>query len=62
MRHMTEPRQNEAFDEYTKYKRILSPLPYRRIREGWQGRFRHAILELMPVHVLAGEFSPDIGP
>ncbi|MFO7900108.1 MAG: transposase, partial [Planctomycetota bacterium] len=58
MRHMTDPRQNDLFDEC---ERILSPVAYRRIRRGWQGVFRHAILELMPVDILAGEFSPDMG-
>ncbi|MFO7900703.1 MAG: hypothetical protein R6V58_16785 [Planctomycetota bacterium] len=55
---MTDPRQNDLFDEY---ERILSPVACRRICNGWQGVFRHAILELMPVDALAGEFSPDMG-
>lgn len=58
MRHMIDPRQNDLFDEY---ERILSPVAYRRIREGWQGVFRHAILELMPADALAGEFDPTMG-
>lgn len=58
MRHMNDPRQNDLFDEY---ERILSPVAYRRIRDGWPGVFRHAILDQMPVDVLAGEFSPDMG-
>ena len=55
---MIDPRQTNLFDPF---KRILSPVAYRRIQNGWQGMFRHAILELMPAGVLAGEFSPDMG-
>ena len=59
MQHIVDPRQTNLFDPF---KRILSPVAYRRICQGWQGVFRHAILELMPADVLAGEFSPDMGP
>jgi hypothetical protein len=34
---------------------------YRRIENGWQGVFRHVILELMPANAPAGAFSPGMG-
>ncbi len=58
MRHIVNPRQTGLFDPF---RDILSPVAYRRIQRGWQGVFRHVILELMPVDALAGEFSPDMG-
>jgi hypothetical protein len=58
MRHMINPRQTGLFDPF---RDILSPVAYRRIERGWQGVFRHVILELMPVETLAGEFSPTMG-
>ena len=58
MQHMIDPRQSCLFDAF---RAILSPVAYRRIQRGWQGVFRHVILELMPVDVLAGEFSPTMG-
>ena len=58
MRHMVNPRQTGLFDPF---RDILSPVAYRRIERGWQGVFRHVILELMPVDALAGEFSPTMG-
>jgi hypothetical protein len=58
MQHMVDPRQTNLFDPFQK---ILSPVAYRRICNGWQGVFRHVILALMPADVLAGEFSPTMG-
>jgi IS5 family transposase len=58
MQHMVDPRQTNLFDPF---ESVFSPVAYRRIRDGWQAVFRHAILELMPADVLAGEFSPDMG-
>jgi len=58
MKHIVDPRQTNLFDPF---ENILSTVGYRRIREGWQGVFRHVILELMPADALAGEFSPDMG-
>jgi hypothetical protein len=58
MQHIVNPRQTNLFDPF---KHILSTVAYRRIRQGWQGVFRHAILELMLADVLAGEFSPNMG-
>jgi hypothetical protein len=58
MRNVNDPRQSKLFDPF---EAILSPVAYRRIRNGWQGVFRHVILELMPVDVIAGHFSADMG-
>jgi len=58
MRHIVNPRQTRLFDPF---RAILSPLAYRRITEGWQGVFRHVILQEMPVDALAGEFHPAMG-
>jgi len=58
MRHMIDPRQNELFDMF---KSFLSPLAYKTLISGWQGVFRHVILELLPVNEIATHFSPDQG-
>ena len=58
MRTIKDPRQKPIFDPFAA---ILSPVAYRKIQQGWQGAFRHVILELMPVDILAGEFSPNMG-
>jgi hypothetical protein len=58
MRHSVDPQQPLLFDPYAA---VFSPLAYRHIQEGWQGVFRHVLLELMPVQALAGHFSPDLG-
>jgi hypothetical protein len=58
MRHIVDPRQTRLFDPFLS---ILSPVAYRRIQRGWQGVFRHVILETMPVDTLAGKFDPTMG-
>ena len=58
MRHIVDPRQNRLFDPFSS---IFSDVAYRRIRNGWQGVFRHVILETMPVDALAGAFHPTMG-
>ena len=58
MHHVIDPRQSRLFDPF---KDILSDVAYRRIQRGWQGVFRHVILELMPVDIIAGKFSPNMG-
>jgi len=58
MHHIVDPRQTSLIDPY---ERVFSKLAYRRIREGWQGVFRHVILETMPVDTIAGEFSESDG-
>jgi hypothetical protein len=58
MRNIRNPRQEELFDPF---EHVFSGLAYKRIRNNWQGVFRHAILELMPVEAVAGEFAPEMG-
>jgi hypothetical protein len=58
MIHMVDPRQNRLFDPF------LGAIPaagQRIIAEGWQGVFRHAVLESMPVSKLAENFSRVLG-
>ncbi|MCX5759734.1 MAG: transposase [Candidatus Hydrogenedentes bacterium] len=58
MIYIKYPTQRELFDPYAP---VFSPLAHKRIQTGWQGVFRHAILELMPVDTLAGHFNPAQG-
>ncbi len=58
MRHIVNPKQSEFFDPY---ERLFAPAPYKRVREGWQGVFRHVILEVMPVGLVAKHFSEEMG-
>jgi hypothetical protein len=58
MRHARDPRQNRLFDPF---QGVISPAGARIIAQGWQGVFRHAILELMPVHQLGEHFSETLG-
>lgn len=58
MRTIVDPRQNELFDSY---RAVLSPVAYKRMIKGWQGVFRHVILQEMPAHELGDHFSPDQG-
>ena len=36
-------------------------MAYKTIEKGWQGVFRHVILELLPAQTVAGEFHPVMG-
>src|SRR3974377_318717 len=58
MIHMVDPRQNRLFDPF---QGVIPPAGQRIIAEGWQGVFRHALLELMPVGELAENFSRELG-
>jgi hypothetical protein len=58
MRHIDDPRQNRLIDPFAN---VFSELAYERIRIGWQGVFRHAILELLPADKLAEHFHPIMG-
>jgi hypothetical protein len=58
MIHTVDPRQNRLFDPF---QGIIPPSGQRIIAEGWQGVFRHALLEVMPVGELAENFSRDLG-
>jgi hypothetical protein len=58
MRQVKDPRQTALFDTF---KSILSPCALRTLDEGWQGVFRHVILELMPVDAIGQRFHPVLG-
>ena len=58
MIHIVDPRQNRLFDPF---EGVIPPAGQRIIAEGWQGVFRHALLEVMPVGELAENFSRDLG-
>ena len=52
------PQQGRLFDPF---EGLIPPLGLERIRHGWQGVFRTALLELMPAQQLGKHFSPNIG-
>ena len=58
MVNIINPRQNELFDTF---KHFLSPLAYKTVTSGWQGVFRHVILEVLPAPEIANHFHPDYG-
>jgi hypothetical protein len=58
MIHAVDPRQNRLFDPF---QGVISPAGRKIIENGWQGVFRHAILEVMPVGELAKHFSDSLG-
>jgi hypothetical protein len=58
MRHIDDPKQSRLFDPFAN---VFSELAYERIRTGWQGVFRFAILELLPAQQLGEHFHPDLG-
>ena len=58
MRHTVNPQQGRLFDPI---EGMIPPLGMERIREGWQGIFRAALLELMPARQLGKHFSPTMG-
>jgi hypothetical protein len=58
MIHIVDPRQILPFDPF---EGIIPPAGYRLISSGWQGLFRHALLEVMPVDELAKNFSQSLG-
>ena len=59
MIHTVDPRQNRLFDPF---EGIIPPAGQRIIAGGWQGVFRHVLLEVMPVGELAQHFSREPGP
>jgi hypothetical protein len=58
MIHSLDPRQNRLFDPFDG---VISPAGIKIIANGWQGVFRHAILQVMPVGDLAKHFSDSLG-
>jgi hypothetical protein len=58
MVNIIDPRQNELFDTF---KGFLSPLAYKTVISGWQGVFRHVILEVLPAPEIANHFNGTFG-
>ncbi len=58
MIHFVDPRQNRLFDPF---QGVIPPSGQRIIADGWQGVFRHVILEVMPVGELAENFCRKLG-
>src|SRR4051794_6654764 len=58
MIHSVDPRQNRLFDPFDG---VIPTAGRKIIENGWQGVFRHAILETMPVAELARHFSDSLG-
>jgi hypothetical protein len=58
MIHSVDPRQNRLFDPFDG---IIPPAGRKIIGNGWQGVFRHVLLELMPVAALGRHFSDALG-
>jgi hypothetical protein len=58
MINIVDPRQNRLFDPFAG---IIPPAGQQIIASGWQGVFRHAILDLMPAAELAGHFTRGVG-
>jgi hypothetical protein len=46
MIHIVDPRQTPLFDPFDG---VIPPAGRRIIADGWQGVFRHVILEVLPV-------------
>jgi hypothetical protein len=58
MRYIEDPRQERLFD---RYYGLFPPLARRILENGWQGTFRLAILETLPVGKLSEHFHPSLG-
>src|SRR5271157_2541092 len=58
MRYIEDPRQERLFDPF---QGLFPPLARRILENGWQGTFRLAILESLPVAKLSEHFHPSLG-
>jgi DDE family transposase len=58
MIYTVDPRQNRLFDPFDG---VIPPAGRRIIADGWQGVFRHVLLEVMPVAELGRHFSDSLG-
>ncbi len=58
MIHTVDPRQNRLFDPFDG---VIPAAGRRIIADGWQGLFRHVLLDVMPVADLAKNFSESLG-
>jgi len=58
MHKIVNPQQIRLFDSFDS---ILTEKTRKRLMDGWQGVFRHVILELMPVEQISQHFNPTLG-
>jgi len=58
MRKIVDPRQERFLDPF---HGLFPPIALRILATGWQGVFRHVILELLPVAQLARHFHTSLG-
>jgi len=58
MRNIVNPQQTRLFDPFDS---VLTEKTRKRLLDGWQGVFRHVILELMPVDAIGGHFDSTMG-
>jgi len=58
MHKIVHPQQTQLFDPFD---RVLTEKTRKRLLNGWQGVFRHIILELMPVDAVSKQFDPTQG-
>ena len=58
MIHTLDPRQERLFDPF---EGVIPPAGRRIIGVGWQGLFRHVLLDVMPVAELGKHFSTTLG-
>ena len=58
MRNIVNPQQTRFFDPFDS---VLTKKTRKRLLDGWQGVFRHVILELMPVDAIGGHFDSTDG-
>ena len=58
MQRIVNPQQSRLFDPFDP---VLTEKTRARLLNDWPGVFRHVILELMPVNILGGHYSPDMG-
>jgi hypothetical protein len=56
--HAVDPRQYRLFDPFDG---VIPPIGRRILADGWQGVFRHVLLEVMPVAELGDHFSDSMG-
>jgi hypothetical protein len=58
MHKIVNPQQIRLFDSFSS---ILTEKTRTHLEDGWQGVFRHVILELMPVEQISRHFNPTLG-
>jgi len=58
MRNIVNPQQTRLFDPFDN---VLTEKTRKRLLDGWQGAFRHVILELMPVDAIGEHLNSTMG-